>query len=621
MKTQSGNSDSGRQTRRARPLILVVALALLYGPPLHGQEPQGQLRVSRAPYHVGLPMEIQLHVTGLEREPEPVCEAEAMSDGSLRLVGLIPNVSTQITMVNGRTTRSETVTFVCQYEYIPRRKGNHRFPPFKITQGQTVVETAAYAIEAEALEPDPKLKLKLRLPDEPIFVGQQVPVVLEWWIDERLQQTIHDYSIRSELFEDSDTYRFLEPTGPPATQQTLNIQTQRGQVPLPATARREKAGGHTFVILAAERVLVPLRPGTFRLAGATVNALEVTSWRRDLFGGRRPAATRPIFGQDTPRTLVVKPPPQEERPSSFGGAVGRGFSFAVETDRSVVQTGDPIVLTFTVSGSGELDPVGLPPLNTLLPPDRFRLPEDEISGQVVAGTKAFRVPVRVTDASVTEIPALPYSWFDPEAAEYQTTYSLPVALSVRPARVVSAEDVVSARSQSDNEAEPAPLTERNASGELETPWPESGTSDADLAIEVDPELLRAQPGISATRQAALYGLSLALLVSSWGIARRRNVNPDRLRLRRLERTQRRRIENARGKPSHEALAEIASALRELASARPGTSLPEVETFITDCDNILYAPGESRPEEAVNESVHRALELADQLIALPEEVPS
>ncbi|MFP6640146.1 MAG: hypothetical protein VCC04_07875, partial [Myxococcota bacterium] len=510
------------------------------------------------------------------------------------------------------------VTFICQYEYTPRSEGQHRFAPFRLTQGQTVVETSPYAIKAEALRPDAKLKLRLRLPDEPIFVGQRVPVILEWWIDERLQQSIQDYSIRSELFEDGDTYRFLEPQRPAAGQQVLNIQTERGQVALPARAERRTEGGHPFVVLTAERVLIPLRPGTFPLGGATVNANEVTSWRRDLFGGRRPSATRPIFGQDVPRTLVVKPTPQAGRPPSFGGAVGRGFSFAVETDRSVVQTGEPIVLTFTVSGSGELDPVGLPPLDTLLPPDRFRLPEDEISGQVVADTKAFRVPVRVTDENVTEIPALPYSWFDPEQAEYQTTYSLPVALSVRPARVVSAADVVSPWTETESGDESPGTMEPDLSAGLEMSGQKATESNADLAIEVDPERLWHHSGLSGTGLAAIYGLSLGLVLSSWGFARRRHVSPERLRLRAVEKTQRRRIENARGQPTQEALAEIASALRELAVTRPGTSLPELEVFLTACDDVLYAPGATQPESAVNESVDRALALVDRIVALPGE---
>ena len=333
-----------------------VAFSLLCCGLAHAEDPSAQLRVSRGPYHVGIPMEVQVHINGFEREPDPTCEVDPPRGGSLRFLGLTPNVSTQISIINGRTTRSETVTFICQYQFTPRTEGQHRFQPFRAQQDQKVAQTTAYSIEAEALQPDPKLRLRLRLPDKPIFVGQQVPVEIEWWVDERLQQSIQSYEIRSELFDDADTFRFLPDPRTSGSQQTLNVQTSQEELPLPARARETTEGGNRYVVITSERTLVPLRAGRFSLEGATVNANEVTSWRRDLFGGRRPAATRPIFAQDSPRTLIVKPPPAKGRPASFGGAIGQGFSFGVETDRSVVQVGDPIVLTFTVSGSGELSP-------------------------------------------------------------------------------------------------------------------------------------------------------------------------------------------------------------------------------------------------------------------------
>ena len=603
-----------------RPLLspslggVLLALFVFLSGTAHAAAPSAQLRVSRAPYHVGIPMEVQIHITGFEREPEPSCEVEEPDGGSLRFLGLVPNVSTQISIINGRTTRSETVTFVCQYQFTPRREGQLRLQPFRAIQDQTSVQTTAYTIDAEALKPDPKLQLRLRLPNEPVFVGQQVPIEIEWWVDERLQQSIQSYEIRSELFDDPDTFRFLPDERTSGNQQTLNVQTQQEQLLLPARARESNQGENRYVVITSERILIPLRAGRFSLEGATVNANEVTSWRRDLFGGRRPSATRPIFAQDSARTLIVKPPPVAGRPASFGGAVGKGFSFAVETDRSVVQTGDPMVLTFTVSGSGELGPVGLPALDRLLPPEQFRLPDDEISGQVVTGTKAFRVPVRVIDEGVTEIPALPYSWFDPELAEYQTTYSLPIALSVRPAQVVSADDVVSARSDAarrggDEETPGSPDTERT------TPDRRSFSSrEADLAIEIDRNALEAQPALSVTTQIALYGFSIAGLMTAWLFARRRDASPARAQQRAREKALRARIERARSQPPGEALTEIAAALRELAASRPEAASREVGEFIAACDDILYAPGDTPAEKRVQENANRALELADGIIA-------
>ena len=609
---------------RPRPLFstlwgILFAVSTCLAGMAQAAAPSAQLRVSRAPYYVGIPMEVQVHISGLNRDPEPTCEGKEPDGGSLRFIGLVPNISTQISIINGRTTRSENVTFVCQYQFTPRREGRIRLQPFRVTQDQTRIETTAYTVDAEGLKPDPKLQLRLRIPSEPVFVGQQVPIGIEWWVDERLQESIQSYEIRSELFDDPDTFRFLPDERIPGTQQTLNIQTSQEQLMLPARARQSQQGDNRYVVISSERTLIPLRAGRFDLQGATVNANEVTAWRRDLFGGRRPASTRPIFAQDSNRTLVVKPPPASGRPESFGGGVGRGFSFAVETDRSVVQAGDPIVLTFTVTGSGELAPVGLPPLDSLLPAEQFRLPGDAISGQVVTGTKAFRVPVRVMDENVTEIPALPYSWFDPELAEYQTTYSLPIALSVRPAQIVSADDVVTGRTDSENAEEAGEIAgsqDRKASNEDRRSF---SAREADLAIEINRSALEAHSSLSTSGQATVYGISLLGLAAAWLFSRRRNASPDRARQRAREKALRARIEKARDLPPAEALAEMAAALRELAARRPDLDSGEVGEFIAACDDILYAPGDMPAQQRVQENADRALELADGIIAHREEV--
>ena len=131
----------------------------------------------------------------------------------------------------------------------------------------------------------------------------------------------------------------------------------------------------------------------FDLAAATIHVDEITHFQRDLFGRRTAARTRKIFARDVPRRLVVKAPPIQGRPESFAGAVGRGFSLEAAADRSVVQLGDPITLTLTVRGDGNLASIGLPRLDADggLLPGQFRIPEGDVSGQLTADGKVFLV--------------------------------------------------------------------------------------------------------------------------------------------------------------------------------------------------------------------------------------
>ena len=180
---------------------------------------------------------------------------------------------------------------------------------------------------------------------------------------------------------------------------------------------------------------------------------------------------------------MVKEAPLENRPASYGGAIGRGFAFEAAADRSVVQRGEPIVLTLTVRGEGGLENVALPSLDAALPAHAFNLSRDHPPGELIEGAKVFRVPVRILDESVREIPALPYSWFDPELGQYQTAYSRPIALVVRPAQLISAADVVAAQPAETGIATPTPETEDGSKRQpRESVFSLSG---ADLSIELD----------------------------------------------------------------------------------------------------------------------------------------
>ena len=82
--------------------------------------------------------------------------------------------------------------------------------------------------------------------------------------------------------------------------------------------------------------------------------------------------------------------------------------------------------------------------------EQFRLPDGDIVGTYADDRKTFGFNIRVLDETISEIPSLAFSWFDPAAEAYQTTHSKPIALRVGEANVVSAEDVVRNQSQPEN---------------------------------------------------------------------------------------------------------------------------------------------------------------------------
>ena len=608
-----GDGSATRKRRSAIRLLSLLGLLAWAGAAAAQLSPRADLKIAQAPYYVGVPIDLHLQLEGFVREPEPRCSATPVDGGTLDLLGIVPNLTTQVTIVNGRTTRTESATFICRFVLTPSRSGNLRLGPFVAAQAGVEAKSPVYSILVQTLTPDRRVRLKLLLPEKPIFVGQRIEVGIEWWLAEDLQDTIQNYEIHSRLFEMPDTFRFMQDPQPVRGQQTLAIQSESGEKILAAEVEPRSDLGRPFLVVKTRRTLVALHPGEFDLGSATISLNEVTDWQRDFFGGRRPAKTRRIFARDSDQKLVVREAPKVDRPPSFGGAIGRGFSFEVTADRSVVQRGDPILLTFTVRGEGGLENVGLPPLegSDALPPGSFSLASERPAGEIVDGAKIFRVPVRVLDESLNEIPALPYSWFDPELGQYQTAYSRPIALAVRPAQLISAADVVAAQP---GEIEGAsPKEEAKHGSDPKAGDERFSLSGADLSIELDRSRLLRDEGPQTLRMGFTYGLSLLAVAASLVYRRRRNRDPEKLRIQAISREQLARIEAAASKPQREASGEIASALRELAALKPRSADPAREALIAECDAVFYSPGTESSARAEEGLVERARALASELV--------
>ncbi len=607
---------------RARATLLASILGLGLSAAAAAQSPHAlQLRVARGPHYAGVPVEIHVQSTDFEREPAPDCLSGPTppGGGDFRLVGIVPNFSSSMQIINGRVTRSETTTYTCQWLFVPTRPGLYEIGPFEMAQGSTRGVSAKHRLRVTTIPEDPRIKVKLILPDDPVYVGQHLPLRIEWWLDATMQQSIRSYTLRGELFERDDAFRFIDDQQPGRGEQTLNIETQGGEYILKADVREERSGARRYLVVSAERILVPLKAGEYALAPATIDVTEVTQWQRDLFGGKRPAATRKVFAKDEERTLVIEAPPLAGRPASFAGAVGRGFDLEVSADRSVVQLGDPIKLTLTVRGGGNLENVALPDLSRVpgLGPDLFRFQADDVSGQIEGEAKTFELSVRVLDDAVREIPAIEYSWFDPELGSYQTARSRPIALSVRPAQVISAGDVVAPKPQKPEEvpregAEDAREADE-ARGRVRGRFSLTG---ADLSLEERTEVLLARRSTPDVAIALGYGFGIASVGVAFVLRRRGQIPDEVVHQRAVYKKQSSRAHSALGKPAREAASEVALALREIAVALPEARGAELDSLLQACDALLYAPatsGDGTLDAALQERVRDELARMRELL--------
>ncbi|MDD4735355.1 MAG: BatD family protein, partial [Kiritimatiellae bacterium] len=149
----------------------------------------------------------------------------------------------------------------------------------------------------------------------------------------------------------------------------------------------------------------------------------------DFFGGRQ---TQPVDVTTEPLTLDIQSLPEKGRPAGFSGAVGN-FNMDVNIKPKDLEVGEPITVTILLSGSGNMD-VLTPPAyqdNGLFKAYEMRRIESDTQGANGTGRRIFEQVVIPKSDTITSLPELKLSFFDPAKAQYETIRRGPFPLTVR----------------------------------------------------------------------------------------------------------------------------------------------------------------------------------------------
>ena len=586
--------------------ILVLGLAVTAGGVAGAQDIQ--LRAQRGPYFAGDPVVVQIVVRGEEGGSKVNCQLKGKPPAGVTIDG--PRMSqssrsfTQI--INGHVSRHESVDYLFSFVVTAMHEGPHKIGPFVVALNGKPHDVAGKVLHFEKLDNDPDMQIELTVPGDTFFVGQRIPATLRWSFTGNINAVQYAFSnlqIRSPLFD-----QFVFDKQRPRTRTTLTIAMAKGAMDIDAKVTQEKRAGRDVFTVTATTTFRATSPGRYADIPITCRTEKVTEWRRDLFGDRVPGRRLPALASGKPLSFVIKPIPTSGRPASFAGAVGRGFSIAVSANRSIVRVGDPIALTITIRGDSDLSRVSLPALAASpgWSAARFQLPNEQVAGTVAGNTKQFTLNVRVKDTHVQQIPAVAFSWFDPELRQFATTTSKPIALQVMENQVVSAADVVAAKPRDARAADRPTPGENNSAAT--TPRSFVG---ADLAIESDPSKLRADvtTGASPRSIATIVYLVAAGVVLGGVILRRRaRRDSDLARQRRQRKSLARQMDAARRLPPRPAAEQLATALRRLIADLAPSSRAEIEQMIAVCENAIYARDDTPPVDLTS-----VIDRAEQLI--------
>ena len=203
---------------------------------------------------------------------------------------------------------------------------------------------------------------------------------------------------------------------------------------------REEVDGHVYNLRRYRTRVRALTSGTFTLEPALrAGILEPNQTRRrDPFSGFFDSPflgvpSTPVNVSAPPQTLTIRAIPEEGRPADFSGAVGQ-FALTADVRPRELKVGEPITVTLQLQGTGNIA-AARPSAYT--DTDLFRAYEARLLGDTPdpsadRGAKAFEQVIMPRTVDLHELPALQFSFFDPDAEHYRTVAVGPFPLTVHP---------------------------------------------------------------------------------------------------------------------------------------------------------------------------------------------
>ncbi|MDI6791456.1 MAG: BatD family protein [bacterium] len=349
----------------------------------------------------------------------PSPQLPPMSDFNIYSSGRSQNIS----IVNGQV--SSAVTF--NYTLAPKKTGKFAIGPVVLTYQNKTYKTSPISIEVvEADDPLPQTPPQGGdiQPNRDVFITTEVDKK-KAYVNEEVILTFRFYR-RINLLSRPE-YGAPETTG----FFTEDLPPQRDY--------RTTVNGSGYLVTEIKTALFPTTPGVHQIGGAklkcTVDDFRPASSSRDFFFGDffRQGKTRVL--STNPISIEVLPLPEAGKPANFKGVVG-SYSITSSLDKKKIEAGQPVTLTVTISGAGNVKAIQEASLPELPEFKRYQtLSSLNISKEnyTVSGSKSFKTILIPQVPGRLKVPGISFSFFNPGKNRYETKSTAPVYLETIPA--------------------------------------------------------------------------------------------------------------------------------------------------------------------------------------------
>ncbi len=388
------------------------------------------------PVYTGTPFVYQIIIDGDNKPGQvdlvPISHLKPRSAGNTDLSRTI------IQTINNKTTRTVSKQLAMNFRLTASEPGRLRIPSLTVTIDGMKYKTNPVSVNV--LEPGTtdKLEIEQSLSETRCYVGQPVQLTVVLYFAAEIKDPQFSFPILQD-----ERFTFVNPdvTDPQIKEVDLGLGTtvMVGQY-------RTVRNGKNYNAVKIDKIIIPQQPGAFGVGPASVTTDVAVGIARSrdpfddfgIFGSRKKYERFRV--QSRPLQLNVLALPEQGKPEEFYGLIGK-YDIAASSSAQKVNVGDPITLRIEVSGSF-LEPVRWPRLSDIpAMAQNFKLPDQTASPSIENGKKVFTQTIRANNDKVTEIPAIPLAFFDPEAGEYTVATSEPIKLDVAPTKVLTQADL------------------------------------------------------------------------------------------------------------------------------------------------------------------------------------
>ena len=372
-----------------------------------------------------------------------------------KYLGGFPQSSTVFSNINGRKKLVTKKMYILSYKLSPKSKGMHVIPELTLTVDGKEYRTKPISINvSEGNMDDVQSILEYKLPRNKVYLGETVPVELVWSF--RNSPQLNNIDVPAFTDDRFIVSKANVPTKVNRDERLVDIFFNGSKYW--AIQSETIIDGVAYATITIKWYISAKETGRVNLLASSIIGSTVVGYKKSSRFGGMPRGLSSMFGDDPffsgkepivkqfktttkPVSLDVLPLPSKGKPVNFSGVISP-IKLGAEANTDSASVGEPIGVDLFVMGNDNIYNMELPDFNMQGSiKGRFKVSEDT-TGQVIIGDmRRYKLTFRALTSSVSEIPPLEVSYFDPKINAYKTASTEAIPVKIQAAKIITASDI------------------------------------------------------------------------------------------------------------------------------------------------------------------------------------